>query len=169
MTSTDIPQPARQRATRLSHVLDPRGPARIPVLVAYAGLVPFVALAAIVALGGGTAGKAASAAALKAYAAVALAFLGGIRWGMAMRVDTSRRGATLMATSVLPAIVGFAALTLPLAAGLGLLAAAHAGLGAWDVWSAERGGAPSWYGRLRLKATLVATGALAAGIFVLGF
>ena len=38
-----------------------------------------------------------------------------------------------------------------------LLAAATAGQGAWDVWSAEAGLAPSWYGRLRLQLTVAAT------------
>ena len=82
--------------------------------------------------------------------------------------ETTPRGALTIAASVLPALAAVVALLLPDAAGLGLLAAGLAGVGAWDVWSAEAGGAPSWYGRLRLRATLAAAAALVVVLLSLG-
>ena len=141
----------------------------VPALATYAGLAAVVALAAVALVGGaGSFGADKAVDALKALSAIALAFLGGIRWGMAMRVETTPRGALTIAASVIPALVAAVAMLLPDAAALGLLAAGFAGIGAWDVWTAEAGGAPSWYGRLRLRATLIATAALVAVLLSLG-
>jgi hypothetical protein len=146
-----------------------RGPVDVPTIAVYAGLAAIVAAAAVALAGGvGPLGAGAALAALKSLSAITLAFLGGIRWGMAMRVETTPRGALKIAASVVPALVATAALLLPNAAGLGLLAAGLAGVGAWDVWSAEAGGAPSWYGRLRLRATLIAAAALVVVLLSLG-
>jgi hypothetical protein len=146
-----------------------KGPGRVPALVTYAGLAVIVGAAAVAIVGGlGLLSAGAALALLKAAAATTLAFLGGIRWGMAMRVETTPRGAVTIAASVLPALAAVVALLLPDAAGLGLLATGLAGVGAWDVWSAEAGGAPSWYGRLRLRATLAAAAALVAVLLSLG-
>jgi hypothetical protein len=101
-------------------------------------------------------------------AAVTLAFLGGIRWGLAMRVETTPRGALTIAASVAAPVVATVALLLPDEAALGVLAAGLAGVGAWDVWSAEAGGAPSWYGKLRLRATLIVAAALVVVLLSLG-
>jgi hypothetical protein len=146
-----------------------RGPANVPEIAAYAGLAVILAAAAVVLVGGvGALSADAALILLKSLSAITLAFLGGIRWGMAMRVETTPRGALTIAASVVPAVVATVALLLPDAAGLGVLAAGLAGIGAWDVWSAEAGGAPSWYGRLRLRATLIAAAALVVVLLSLG-
>jgi hypothetical protein len=146
-----------------------RGPVDVPTIAVYAGLAAIVAAAAVTLAGGvGTLDADAALALLKSLSAITLAFLGGIRWGMAMRVETTPRGALTIAASVVPALVATVSLLLSDAAGLGLLAAGLAGVGAWDVWSAEAGGAPSWYGRLRLRATLIAAAALVVVLLSLG-
>jgi hypothetical protein len=146
-----------------------RGSVDVPTIAVYAGLAAIVAAAAVTLAGGvGTLDADAALALLKSLSAITLAFLGGIRWGMAMRVETTPRGALTIAASVVPALVATVSLLLSDAAGLGLLAAGLAGVGAWDVWSAEAGGAPSWYGRLRLRATLIAAAALVVVLLSLG-
>ncbi len=159
-----------RRGARLSVRSAKRRPGDIPALIAYLGLLPMALLCFIVIFNGvGPLREAWALGALKFYGAITLGFLGGIRWGMAMRVDTTAQGAVQIAASVLPAIAGWVALLLPDTAGLGLLAAGLAGLGAWDVWSVEAGVAPSWYGRLRLRATLIATGIIALALLFAGF
>jgi hypothetical protein len=146
-----------------------RGPLNIPKIAAYAGLAVIVAAASATLVGGvGPLGRGLALALLKSLSAVTLAFLGGIRWGMAMRVENTPRGALTIAASVVAPFVAAIALLLPDAAALGLLAAGLAGIGAWDVWSAEAGGVPSWYGRLRLHATLVAAAAVVVVLLSLG-
>lgn len=159
----------RTNPGRLAARSGSRRPGDVPSFIAYAGLVPMVLLCLIVIVGGiGPLREMWALGALKFYGAIALGFLGGIRWGMAMRVDTTPQGAVQIAASVLPAVAAWVALLLPHTAGLGLLAASLAGLGAWDVWSVEAGIAPSWYGRLRLRATLVATATIALALLFAG-
>jgi hypothetical protein len=146
-----------------------RAPVHVPTAAAYGALAVIVAAAAVAIIGGiGPFSGTIALALLKSLSAVTLAFLGGVRWGIAMRVDTTPRGALTIAASIVPALVATVALLLPDAAALGLLAAGLAGVGAWDVWSVEAGGAPSWYGRLRLRATLVAAAALVVVLLSLG-
>jgi hypothetical protein len=85
-----------------------------------AGLIPFVAGALAVALAD-EAARAPAAQALAAYAAVIVSFLGGIHWGLAFA--RLAPPPAMFAWGVLPSLVGWAALLLPPAAGLALLAA----------------------------------------------
>jgi len=102
------------------------------------------------------------------YGALLLSFLGGVRWGMTMRLSMGRREAATLAASLAPMLVGWIALFLPAGPALGLLAVAYAGQGAWDVWTIEAGYGPPWYGRLRVQFTLVVTAILAAALMLLG-
>jgi hypothetical protein len=146
-----------------------RAPVHVPTITAYAGLVLIVLTAAVAFIGGfGPISGNLALGGLKSMAAVTLAFLGGIRWGLAMRVETTPRGALTIAASVAAPVVATVALLLPDEAALGVLAAGLAGVGAWDVWSAEAGGAPSWYGKLRLRATLIVAAALVVVLLSLG-
>ena len=63
-----------------------------------------------------------------------------------------------------PVAVAIVAMLLPPAAALSVLAAGFAGQGAWDVWTAERGQGPAWYGRLRMRLTVVATAILVGAV-----
>jgi hypothetical protein len=138
------------------------------VVLAYCGVLPLVVLAGAVALGGaGSVSREAALAALIGYGAVTLAFLGGVRWGLAMRVAVTRGQAMLLAATALPALIAWAATQVAPAAALAVLAAGFAGQGAWDVWAVEAGAGPVWYGRLRLRLTVVATLALVAALLAL--
>ena len=86
----------------------------------YLALLPFVAGAAGVLLARGAA-QAHAAAALTAYAATVVSFLGGIHWGFAFRM--SKPPTSLLLWGVMPAIVAWTALLLPLVAALALHAA----------------------------------------------
>lgn len=94
------------------------------------------------------------------YGAVILSFLGGIRWGLALRVVDSAQRNRLMVLSVLPSLLGWFALFLPVNYALFALILGFSGQGAWDVGSAEQSGAPPWFTTLRLVLTLIVVGSL---------
>lgn len=84
----------------------------------YAGLIPFVGAAA---LGHASASFAPLAlAALVAYGATIVSFLGGIHWGLAFMNDADR-GARFT-WGVIPSLLAWVAIVLPASAGLLLLA-----------------------------------------------
>jgi hypothetical protein len=80
----------------------------VALWLGYGGLIPFVAGAALVALLAPES-RPVAAAALSAYAAVIVSFLGGIHWGIGFRDGTPR----LFLWGVLPSLVAAAALLLP--------------------------------------------------------
>lgn len=94
------------------------------------------------------------------YGAVILSFLGGIRWGLALRVVNSGQRARLMALSVVPSLLGWFALFLPAEYALIALILGFSGQGAWDVWTVEHSGAPPWFTTLRLVLTLIVVSCL---------
>ncbi|MCU0924184.1 MAG: DUF3429 domain-containing protein [Burkholderiaceae bacterium] len=85
-------------------------PPTVPIALwlGYGGLIPFVAGAALVGLLAPES-RPVAAAALSAYAAVIVSFLGGIHWGIGFRDGTPR----LFLWGVLPSLVAAAALLLP--------------------------------------------------------
>lgn len=120
-------------------------------ILGLAGLLPFV-LGALATLDGGWLGRLAPAA-LTGYAAVILSFMGGVHWGLAMaaeRPSWARYGA-----SVVPALLGWAALLLGGTVAFLLLAASFASLLAYDLGAVRAGEAPDWYPRLRWPLTIV--------------
>jgi hypothetical protein len=124
------------------------------------GLLPFVILALwLVGIDPTHPWWSATITLLTQYAAIVLAFLGGIRWGLVSRPREPERPRAL-AASVLPALVGWASLWVPLPYTFAVLAAAYAAQGAWDAFAVHGGTAPDWYGRLRGWLTVAAVGAL---------
>ncbi len=125
-----------------------------------AGLIPFAALALAALLGWTQAGFA-----LAAYGATILAFLGAVHWGLALRAPPEERAAELprLALGVLPALIAWVALLLPLPAGLALLAAAILATAAVETLAARRGLVPAGYLRLRWGLSAGAATALLAG------
>ncbi|MHA1559367.1 MAG: hypothetical protein ACTSWI_01680 [Alphaproteobacteria bacterium] len=97
------------------------------------------------------------------YAGLLLVFIAGARFGHSVRA--SRASGVIVAAAAMAAAL--ASIYLPAQIAAGVLAAAHAGHGAWDVWSADRALLPAWYGRLRLQTTLVAVPLLVVGVFAL--
>ena len=132
-----------------------------------AGLIPFVVLAGALVLwltlpvfGG----PGAIRQALVLYALAILSFLGGIRWGIAMNYADQPIALRDFVLSVVPALVGWAAVLFAPGAALWLLTGAFVVLGLYDYGLACRTVAPEWYGRLRLglSAAVSATLAVAA-------
>lgn len=121
--------------------------------LALAGYLPFVALGVwLVAIANDHVWRADTILLLKAYGAVILSFLGGIRFGLAVAADDETMRSA-MAASVLPALIAWIGFWLAEPASFALLAVAFAAQGAWDSLSAHRGETPAWFGRMRVILT----------------
>ncbi len=93
----------------------PGGPTPLARALAYAGLAPFVGGALLIWLVWPEAHPYATLG-LSAYAAVILSFLGGIHWGLAMRL--AEPPPALLAWGVVPSLVAWPALMMVPASGL---------------------------------------------------
>lgn len=127
-------------------------------LLGPAGLMPFAGLAAGIWAGWPGAGPA-----LAAYGATILAFLGAVHWGLALAApagaaDKPVRGVEWgrLGLGVVPALLAWVALLLPLAAGLGLLALGIVATALAETLAARAGLVPRGYLGLRW---LLSTGA----------
>ena len=118
-----------------------------------AGLLPFVLGAALVWLTRGAV-QAQATAALAAYGAVIVSFLGGIHWGLAMQQAPPRPA--LLAWGVVPSLLAWLALALPLALGLAWLGATLITCYVVDRRVYAEAGVASWL-PLRLRLTVVAS------------
>ena len=130
-------------------------------LLGFAGLIPFVGLAAITWT---TADQAAWASPLlTGYGVVILSFMGGCRWGLA--AAGMGEGATVkaLAISVVPALYAWIVALLPDAQAQGLLAVGLLVLLAADLQLTRTRGAPRWWPSLRWPLSLGAAGSLFAG------
>lgn len=144
--------------------------AAVPVMAAWLGgmgALPFVALAvAVIGLDGVT--RALAVQALLGYGAVILSFLGGIHWGLAIAPGgppAAPELGTRLAWSVVPSLVGWAALLVTPVTGLFALAAAFAAMLGIDLRATRLGAAPAWYPRLRVPLTMtVVASVLAAAV-----
>jgi len=128
----------------------------------YAGLVPFVTLATVVLLSAGEIQLQARAA-LIAYGAVIISFLGAWHWYTAIQLGGSRATLTRMSFAVSPALLGWIAILLPHRYGMalvitGLLITCVAD-GHWQAATQP------WYRQLRQRLTLVATASMTAAVF----
>ncbi len=122
-------------------------------LLGLAGLLPFV-VGALATLDGGPLGRWAPSA-LLGYSAVILSFMGGVHWGLAMAAE--RPSWLRYGASVVPALLGWAALLIGGGLAFLLLVASFASLLAYDLGAVRAGEAPAWYPRLRWPSTLVVT------------
>jgi hypothetical protein len=124
------------------------------------GLIPFLGLAIAALAGWEPAGSA-----LAAYGATILAFLGAVHWGLALRAPPEEQGAAVarLGLGVLPALVAWVALLLPLQAGLLLLASGILATAAVETLGARRGLVGLGYLRLRWLLSAGATAALLVG------
>lgn len=126
----------------------------VPALVlGWSGVLPFVAFS-IAAIANVNL-PVASFTLLVGYAVAILSFMGGAQWGLTVRAGGGFEARwTGYAVSVVPALVAWVALFLPLRSALPLLIAGFAGLVAYDLWTVRQGIAPSWYGSLRIQLTV---------------
>ena len=138
---TDLPAPAR--------------------LLGPAGLIPFAGLAI-----GVWAGLPGAGPALAAYGATILAFLGAVHWGLALAAPAAERGADWgrLGLGVVPSLIAWVALLLPLPAGLGVLAVAILGTAAVESWAAGAGLVPRAYLGLRWMLSAGAAASLLLGL-----
>jgi uncharacterized membrane protein len=139
---------------------------RIPrVVLAYglAGVLPFVACPLVGVLLPDARGMA--SAALAAYGALILSFLGGARWAFA--VSQTQPDPKAVGLAMLPTLTGVALVTSTwISPSLRFLGLALA-LGAVWRWDVRGSDLPGWYGRLRSVLTLGAGAGLCAGALVL--
>ena len=140
----------------------PNAPTLQAMRLGYAGLAPFVAGAALTWIVRADALPFVTAA-LAAYAAVIVSFLGGIHWGFAFRGGSA--DAALFHRGVVPSLVAWVAVLMPAYAGLVVLGAALVGCYLLDrrVYPAQ--GAASW---LTLRFRLTAVGSLSCFIGAAG-
>jgi hypothetical protein len=134
--------------------------ARSARLLAVLGTVPFILLAVwLYAIAPDHPWRAGTVQLLAVWSGLFLTFLGGIRWGVAMRDSSPSAGSDLL-LSVLPLGFGCAALAAPMPYSFAALAAIFAALGAWDTYASHEGSAPRWYGRLRSWQTVLIVAAM---------
>ncbi|MFN3835559.1 MAG: DUF3429 domain-containing protein [Glycocaulis sp.] len=147
----------------------------VPLLLGFAGLVPFFAGAFALALGGPVAVQAAYA--LPVYAAVILSFLAGGRWTteIVLRAEAPRPAVLLLAVGL--SLAGWLAVLLQVwnrpglpfdteLAGWGVLIAGFTIQYLWDRGAVRGGTLPRWYLPLRLVLTLGAVISLGAALAI---
>lgn len=145
---------------------DRTGARELAWTLALGGFIPFAAFAGAMVLAGPHHPWSIFAIdGFKTWSAVILSFLGGIRWGMALRhVPVAR---ARLAVSVAAAIIGWLAVVAPDRIGIAVLLVAHCGQGAWDSLSVQRGEAPQWFGPLRIVLTLLVAAAHVAAFIAI--
>ena len=131
---------------------DPGVPDSKALRLGYAGLLPFVLGAALIWIVRADA-QPYVAAALSAYAAVIVSFLGGIHWGLGFRAQPAE--ASRFVWGVLPSLIAWVGVVMPPYAGLVVLGVALIGCYLVDRRVYPRHGAAAWL-TLRFRLTVVA-------------
>jgi hypothetical protein len=128
----------------------------VPLWLGAGGLIPFVILTVAVWISA-EAYRIMAYEWLRTYAAVVLSFVGALHWGFAMLHPkmTAHERNTVMAWSVVPALVAWLALLAPLRHGLAVTAAMFALHYAMDRAFIHRFELPDWYLPLRGGLTVV--------------
>ncbi|MBH2034016.1 MAG: DUF3429 domain-containing protein [Pseudomonas sp.] len=139
------------------HPFNAAQPPRLAILLGYAGLIPFISGAIGIWITP-PAWRTDVLTALLHYAAVILAFMGAIHWGLAMARERQDDAAhRQLGLSVLPALLGWLAISsgLPALLALALLISGFIGLYLADVHAVKLELAPRWYTALRKPLTAV--------------
>ena len=130
-------------------------------MLALCGAIPFIGLTLLLfALGERHPLRELVQDALATYGALILSFLGGIRWGRALRATDLDRALPVFALSVVPSLIGWFALLAPRPHVFAILAVAFAAQGAWDAYA----GLPAWFARLRLWLSVIVTATLGLAV-----
>lgn len=152
---TDMPDHRDLLAAEASHRMG-RIAGRIGVLA----LLPFLGLAAwLTGIAPDHPWRAGTISLLTTWSALFLTFLGGIRWGVAIREDRHAAVRDLL-LSALALVLGWAAFAAPVPYTFAALAVVYAAVGAWDSFASHAQSAPAWYGRLRVWQTTIIVAAL---------
>ncbi len=128
------------------------------------GAIPFVTTAIVAAFGPEN-WSAWAAHALAYYGAVILSFLGGIHWGLAISDNGAAKiSAARLCWSVVPSLIAWGALLMPLFYGLMVLTAAF-GLALFiDTRAGTRAVVPSWFPDLRTALSIAVIASLPLGL-----
>ncbi len=132
----------------------------------YAGLLPFIACVLGIAILDGV-GRDWAARALVAYGAVILSFLGAVHWGLGLRASAAVP-TRLALVAVLPSVIAWIALLLPVRYGLTLLVVGFGGFWLYEHRVLGPQALPAAYLRLRRYLTLAVCSLLALGLIALG-
>jgi Protein of unknown function (DUF3429) len=146
-------------------MMPPTGRMPIPraaLILGLAGLVPFALSASGLWFGAGFSPPEFAFKAGTIYGAVILSFLGGIRWGTAMKSFGDDHLAYDLSGSVLASLVGWLSLLLSPVIGLCLLIAGFLLQALWDILSVEKSQLPLWFGKFRMVLTAGAVLALSS-------
>lgn len=139
-------------------------PSALAWVLGAGGLLPFVGLAAALAVAP-IAWRAAAATALLGDGAVSVGFLGGIHWGLGMAGDTGNVTPSALFWGVVPSLLGWLALLAGPLPGLLIVAGSLWLCLAVDAASDARRGLRTWM-PLRLALTVGASSACLAAAFV---
>lgn len=104
-------------------------------------------------------------AALKTYGAVILSFLGGMRWGIALKYTDEVLARKTFIYAVLPSLLAWVSLYLPVPYVFAVLALGFAGQGAWDAFAGDKGAFGLWFVKIRMVLTLLVSGSLIMAFF----
>ena len=133
---------------------------RLGRILVFAGFIPFAALAFwLYGIAPDHPWRHGTTVLLTAYAAAVLSFLGGIRWGLALRGRDGNGKADLI-LGIVPPLVGWIAIVVPAPLNFVLLAVAFAAQGAWDSLTLTSDAAPDWFRRIRIQMTVLVVAAL---------
>ncbi|MEO0542939.1 MAG: DUF3429 domain-containing protein [Pseudomonadota bacterium] len=127
------------------------------------GYIPFGALALGMFVGGAHAQTAQML--LIGYAAVILSFLGGIRWGVGLVAEDSKQQSVTLALSIIPSLWAWVAAFIGGNIAFLMFAIGFIAMGWWDNKLVVDGGAPAWFGSLRLILTGLVTLTMLAASF----
>ncbi len=133
------------------------------LVLGLAGTVPFMALAVAITMNFSIPLIDNPVAGLVAYAAIILSFLGGIRWGFALRMSDQTLQGRAFILSVGPSIAGWLLLLPPSPMALVVMPVLFVLMGLADQTMGTVG-APAWYMRLRLLLSVIVTLSLLCAI-----
>ena len=135
------------------------------LLLAIAGLIPFLVCAGVGLSGNQVVLRGAEDVIMLRYGIIILAFMSGVLWGFAANAS-GRRATVAYGLSVLPALWAFFTAVGPTPQALGALIPGFYGLLALDYYFWRAGLAPPWWLRLRLPLTAVVMVTLGIGIYM---
>ena len=138
---------------------------RSALLLALAGLIPFVVCAGVGLSGNQVVLRGAEDVIMLRYGIIILAFMSGVLWGFATNAN-GRRATVAYSLSVLPALWAFFTAVGPTPQALAALIPGFYGLLALDFFFWRAALAPPWWMRLRLPLTAVVMVTLGIGIYM---
>jgi hypothetical protein len=125
---------------------------RLPAWLGYAGLIPFVFFASMLWMAPPQ-WHDLLVSGLTGYAAVILSFMGAVHWGLGMS-NPGKAGAWQLGLSVIPPLLAWLALALPLQWALPTLIVGFGAICIADAVATQRKLAPAWYPELRTPLTV---------------